>query len=356
MRQGFDETLFEKRTRPCFICKDLMDKLDEMNNALVTMVEEGYEFKSFQIGVSLPSSYMEREDDVRSRLGVKGRNNIKSQLARYLREMFKDSVGKDLDNTSPDLRINLTVCDNNEFFFDIVPTSVTIACKYLKKERGLPQKQQRLAFAKPSISNKEFQHGTMNSLEELISEYLRRITSGARVKFSWIGSEDRESLVLGGGRPFFAEIAKPKRRLIDKHTVNLGQKAIELFVLGTSNKPPQYPMRFVSKTRIYITAERIINRKDLESLASLNGCAVKFKSKGKTVTKVVYEATIASVNGSSMELEIIADGGLHIKQFVGGKEYCDPNVSKLLGYRCECLNFDVIDINLSKGTFQGSSR
>ena len=46
-----------------------------------------------------------------------------------------------------------------------------------------------------------------------MSEYLKQITSGVRVKFSWIGGEDKESLVLGKGRPFFAEIIEPKRRI-----------------------------------------------------------------------------------------------------------------------------------------------
>jgi tRNA pseudouridine synthase 10 len=349
IRQGFDKGLFQKGASPCFICNDLMDKLDAINNALVAKVKEGYEFKSFQIGVSLPSSYVEREDDVRSRLRVKGRNNIKSQLVKNLREMFKKSLSKELDNLSPDLRINLAINDNNEFFFDIVPTSVILACRYLKKERGIPQKQERQSFARTLPSNKEFQHGTFFSLEELISEYLKRITAGVKVKFSWIGSEDKDSLVLGNGRPFFAEVIKPKRRLIDEHTVNLGEKGIELFVLGTSKNLPQYPLRFVSTTRIYISAERIINRKDLECLASLNGSTIKFKNKSKTVSKAVHKARIGKVNGKDLELEITADSGLHIKQFVGGKEYCEPNISRLLGLRCECLNFDIVDISLPNG-------
>ena len=62
-----------------------------------------------------------------------------------------------------------------------------------------------------------------------MSEYLKQITSGVNVKFSWIGGEDKESLVLGKGRPFFAEIIKPKRRIIVEHNVSLNEKGIELF-------------------------------------------------------------------------------------------------------------------------------
>ncbi|HZD36971.1 MAG TPA: hypothetical protein VE130_17335, partial [Nitrososphaeraceae archaeon] len=73
----------------CFICNNLMGKLELINNALISKVEDDYEFRTFQIGVSLPSSYIEREDKVRSKLRIRGKNSIKNQFLSNLREMLK---------------------------------------------------------------------------------------------------------------------------------------------------------------------------------------------------------------------------------------------------------------------------
>jgi tRNA pseudouridine synthase 10 len=182
------------------------------------------------------------------------------------------------------------------------------------------------------------------SLEAVISEYLKQITSGTKVKFSWIGGEDKESLVLGKGRPFFAEIIKPKRRIITKHYISLKEKGIELFVLGASKNLPQYPMKFVSMIRISIIAERLVSSKELERLPSLSGRTITFRNKKRIISRDVHSVKLGEIDGKNFELEIIAEGGLHIKQFVGGNEYCEPNISTTLGLRCECLNFDIIDI------------
>ena len=42
----------------------------------------------------------------------------------------------------------------------------------------------------------------------------------------------------------------------------------------------------------------------------------------------------------------VADGGLMIKQLVGGEEYMKPNISEILGMKCECLMFDILDVQI----------
>jgi tRNA pseudouridine synthase 10 len=330
----------------CFICNNLMSKLEIINNALVCRMREGYEFRTFQIGVSLPSSYIEREDNIRSRLRLKGRNGIKSQFLSDLREMFKLALNKEIDFISPDLRIDLIINEDNAFFFNITPSPIVLACKYVKKRRGIPQKHKGLAIPNDQILENDSQGYNSFSLEEVISGYLKQLTSGVKVKFSWIGGEDKESLVLGKGRPFFAEIVKPKRRIIPEHNISLKDNGIELFVLSASKSLPQYPMKFDSMTRVSIIAERLVSNKELERLPSLSGRTIWFRNKKRIIRRDVHSVKVRKINGRNFDLEIIAEGGLHIKQFVGGKEYCEPNVSTILGLRCECLKFDIIDVLL----------
>lgn len=321
-----------------------MNKLETINKALVSKLSNGYEFKTFQIGVTLPSSYVEREDNIRSRLRIKGGNSIKNQILSNLREMFKHSLKKESDYISPDLRINLVIKEDNEFFFNIIPTQVVLACKYLKKKRGIPQKRTRLTDSESHLLEDKYYWNESSSLEEAISKYLMQITSGVKVKFSWIGGEDKESLVLGKGRPFFAEIIMPKRRIITEHSISLSEGGIELFVLSALKNMPQYPIKFVSLTRVSIVAEKLVSSKQLEVVPSLIGQTIRFRNKKRIISREVHSVRIGKIDGKTFELEIAAEGGLHIKQFVGGKEYCEPNISSILGLRCECLNFDIIDV------------
>jgi len=343
-RQGFTDRWNLKEPKECSICNNLMSKLEIINNSLVSRMREGYEFRTFQIGLSLPSAYIEREDNIRSRLRVKGRNSIKNQFLSDLREMFKHALNKEMDYISPDLRIDLIINENNEFFFNIIPTPIVLACKYLKKRRGIPQKHKDVAITKEQLLEGDFHRDNCFSLEDEVSGYLKQLTSGVKVKFSWIGGEDKESLVLGKGRPFFAEIIKPKRRIITEHNISLREKGIELFVLSASKNLPQYPMKFDSMTRVSIIAERLVSNKELECLPSLGGRTVWFRNKKRIIRRDVHSVKVGKIDGKKFDLEIIAEGGLHIKQFVGGKEFCEPNVSTMLGLRCECLNFDIIDV------------
>lgn len=344
IRQGFIDRKNMKEPLECLICNNLMSKLETINNALVSKVSDGYEFRTFQIGVTLPSSYVEREDNIRSRLRVKGENSIKNQFLSNLREMFKHALNKEMDYISPDLRINLVINEDNEFFFNIIPTPVVLACKYLKKRRGLPQKRTGLTIPKGHLVEGNSHRDESSSLEEAVSEYLKQITSGVKVKFSWIGGEDKESLVLGKGRPFFAEIMKPKRRIIAEHHTSLTDGGIELFVLSALKDIPQFPLKFISLTRISIVAEKLVSSKQLEGLPSLIGRRIRFRNKKRITIREVHGVRIGKIDGKNFELELAAEGGLHIKQFVGGKEYCEPNISTILGLRCECLNFDIIDV------------
>ena len=45
-----------------------------------------------------------------------------------------------------------------------------------------------------------------------------------------------------------------------------------------------------------------------------------------------------------LELHLVAEGGLAIKQFVEGREYISPNVSTAPNLQCECLFFDILDV------------
>src|SRR5919112_799272 len=72
----------------CFICRGLMNKIDLINKKIISAVNNVYEFDSFLIGATIPNEYYEREDQIRSKFKIRGKENVKVQLTKELRRRF----------------------------------------------------------------------------------------------------------------------------------------------------------------------------------------------------------------------------------------------------------------------------
>ncbi len=60
-----------KSSRPCYICRGLMDNLGAIANSILAAVK-GFEFDTFLIGATLSTQLYEREDIMRARLKIRG--------------------------------------------------------------------------------------------------------------------------------------------------------------------------------------------------------------------------------------------------------------------------------------------
>ncbi|MER3408430.1 MAG: hypothetical protein C4292_06890, partial [Nitrososphaera sp.] len=179
------------------------------------------------------------------------------------------------------------------------------------------------------------------------ARHLVLATQGHAPRFSWVGSEDRESLVLGSGRPFYAKISDPKVR---RPKLRFSEPCIEARITAVLDDDiPDVQARFVTKTRIDVRCDRPVTAEDAKKLRSaLAGLEVKFQNKSKMATKKIHSVQARKTGDSNLSLTVTADGGLPIKQFVGGEEYIEPSISKLLAAKCECTTFDVLAVDLVK--------
>jgi tRNA pseudouridine synthase 10 len=184
---------------------------------------------------------------------------------------------------------------------------------------------------------------SFDSIEGVIAEHLMSRTGGQTPKFSWLGSEDRSSLVLGKGRPFYAKIFDPRKRKLGR--IRIRDKSVAA-VLSSAGKSTVPPMRFAVKTRIVIRCDRNVSKEDLAKLRSLAGKEIRFDNRSKIATKKINSAVARRIDNNTIKLTIEAEGGLMIKQFVGGQEFMSPNVSEILGTKCECVSFDILDVQV----------
>ncbi|MBD0299020.1 MAG: pseudouridine synthase, partial [Nitrososphaera sp.] len=216
---------------------------------------------------------------------------------------------------------------------------------YIKKSRGLPQKQDRCASCRGKGCNSCNYSGLSgyDSVEGIIANELVHITRGQTPKFTWMGSEAQSSLVLGSGRPFYVRVFNPKKRKLKNKTIKgNGIKAM----LNVINYIPVIQPRFTVKTKIHIRCENALTKRILKKLNSLSSSKVSFENKSKIGIKSIHSVRVRQLDSRRFTLTIVADSGLIIKQLVGGEEYMKPNISEILGMKCECLMFDILDVQI----------
>jgi tRNA pseudouridine synthase 10 len=333
-----------KSRKPCYICNGLMDLLAAIANSILAAVKD-YEFETFLIGAILSTQLYEREDAMRARLKIRGTESIKNHLTRELGMRLARLAGKKVEYANPDIRITVTVDKENNVDVEVISRPVALAGAYIKKSRGLPQKQDKCTSCAGTGCNSCNYSGLSGyeSVEGIIAKELVRITRGQVPKFTWMGSEDQSSLVLGRGRPFYVRIFNPKKRRL-KNKIIKGNGIIAM--LYAINDQQEMQPRFTVKTKIYIKCKNTLTKKNLKKLNSLTGSVVSFENKSKMAVKRIYSARIRQIDSKHFTLTIVADGGLMIKQFVGGEEYMKPNVSEILGDKCSCITFDILDVKL----------
>ncbi len=178
-----------------------------------------------------------------------------------------------------------------------------------------------------------------------------RITKGDRLKFSWIGSEDENSLVCGAGRPFFIRIWNSKTINPSERRLQFPKYGLFVRIEHFLDKLPDQPIQFIARTRIVIRASGQLRREEILKIKSLADSVVVFRNQKKVAKpseKRIYALDFVKISNEIFELDLVADGGLAIKQFVEGHEYISPNISMAANQQCECLSFDILDVNLKR--------
>ena len=329
----------------CYICKNLFSNMDHYVKMMQNISIE-YEFSTFIVGAILKQSIIERDDKLRSKFHLRGVDGIKTAITRELGKKFVKKTKKHIDHLSPDITfiINFRTEQCN-----VTTTPVFLYGRYIKDKRGLPQKGESCKDCKGKGCIFCNNHGlvSFDSVEGKISQFLYEKFETKQVKFTWIGGEDKTSLVMGDGRPFFAKLLSPKKR-----NVRLAKKSnldeITIHTLRNIDIIPNGSIRFKSKIKILVSTKNNISSNRLKKLKQLVTIPIEITdSDNKQHKKTIHRLKYKKNSLRSFIVEIEADGGIPIKHFVGGSNIT-PNISDLLGTQCSCKKFDINQIYLSK--------
>jgi len=328
----------------CYICKNLFSNIDHYVKMMQNVSTE-YEFSTFAVGAILKQSIIERDDKLRSRFHLRGVDGIKTDVTKELGKKFIRKTKKRIDHLLPDITFTINFKTEQ---CNVKTKPVFLYGRYVKDKRGLPQKEESCRDCKGKGCIFCNNHGivSFDSVEGRISKFLYEKFKTERIKFTWIGGEDKMSLVMGNGRPFFAKLLSPKKqklRLTKKSNLN----EITIHDLRKIDYIPNGSIPFKSKTNILISTKNKISSNKLKKLKQLVDAAIQITDSNKQYKKTIYKLKYKKHSLQSFVVEIVADGGIPIKKFVNGFSVI-PNISSILDTDCFCENFDVDQIYLSK--------
>ena len=334
-----------KNISECYICRNLFSSLD-FYVKMMHDISSRTEFSTFVVGATLKQSVMERDDKIRSEFHLMGVDSIKTEITRELGKRFLRKTKAKIVHLLPDITFTINFRTER---CDAKTRHLFLYGRYIKKKRGLSQKQESCKDCKGKGCIFCNYHGIVlfDSIEGKISQFLYENFETERVKFTWIGGEDKTSLVLGNGRPFFAKLSSPKKRSI-KLAKKYDFDEIAINTLRVIDHIPNGPVPFYSIIKILISTKNNISSKKLKELKQLVTIPIivsdiNSKKSKKTIHKIKYKKNSLQ----SFTAEIDADGGLPIKRFVEGKDVV-PNFSEILGTQCTCKKFDINQISLLK--------
>jgi tRNA pseudouridine synthase 10 len=295
------------------------------------------------VGAMIKPSIVDRDDFIRSEFKLKGIDSIKTDITKELGKLFSRKVKKIIDPLNPDVTFTVNLKDES---CELRSKSITLSGRYVKSQRGFPQKQKSC----DNCSGKGCRicdfHGIteFDSVEGVISKLIFKKFGGTTTKFTWIGGEDKSSLVLGTGRPFFVKIQNPFKRNVKLPDVIID--SIKLHNLKLVYESPKKSLKFNSTITVKISTESKINSTNLKKLKVLTtNPVVVYEKSGKRSEKKVFQVKYKKNSENLFTLSIKAEGGLPIKRFVIGDDI-KPGISQILDISCVSEEFDFLDVEV----------
>ena len=269
----------------CYVCKNLFKHLDHFLKLMLDKSAD-YSFKTFSIGSLIKPSVVDRDDFIRSQYKLKGIDSIKTDITKEMGKLYSKKTKKTINHLDPDITFTLNFKDE---LCELRSKSITLSGRYVKSVRGFSQKQKSCDNCSGKGCRVCNFHGIAeyDSVEGVISKLVFQKFGGTTAKFTWIGGEDKSSLVLGRGRPFFVKIQNPRKRNVKLSDASIDSIAINS--LRSVYESPKNPLKFNSVISTKISTEFQIDSKSLKKLKDLTiSPVIVYEKSGKRSEKKIF--------------------------------------------------------------------
>ncbi|MCS7110094.1 MAG: tRNA pseudouridine(54/55) synthase Pus10 [Candidatus Caldarchaeum sp.] len=339
---GLDEALHHLRSpetmkKSCELCGGLLNEtkfngLAEKAADLLT----AHEFTTFLVGAKASAEVIEREDMLRSAVGISEGEDIRNDVKREFAKRFAEITGKKIEYASPDVVITVDIFRDR---VDVFPNPVFVKGRYLKHSRELPQSVWHCGFCWGRGCEKCGYTGRKYSLSvaELVGETAKQIYMSIDYKFHAAGREDVDALVAGEGRPFILELKKPVKRYqplqeVEKQINENAKGLVTVFLESYTTRKEVRAIKLTSPATAKTYLLTAVYGVDLEEQAvkalearfrnvvvdQLTPTRVLKRRPEKLRKKTVYEVETRLVDRRTAVFRIRCQGGLYVKELVTG--------------------------------------
>lgn len=337
--------------KPCYVCNGEINPLIERAVARILEKSSEVEFDTFYIGLTLPVSIEEKDEEAKSFFKLKFGEALKNELNREINRKVGEKMNKKMRMKRPDV---LFIYDAMKDQVSMQINSIFLKSSYKKLVGGIAQTKWRGMDDKDSTP----------SIEKMLEEVLLPVYRGSRLKFHGAGREDVDVKMLGEGRPFIVEILEPKVRKIGLKTLHSEfnrrfGNMVEVSELSRASylDVPRLKLEAERKMKTYrvmFETEREVSDEELEALSvKLTGCIVDQRTplrvlkrrKDKVRRKIVYKAVFRHLKENRYEALITCSGGLYVKELLhGDEERTVPSAAKLLNTKIKIVDMEVTGI------------
>ncbi|NPA85653.1 MAG: tRNA pseudouridine(54/55) synthase Pus10 [Crenarchaeota archaeon] len=326
--------------RRCYVCGGRWEELVEEWARKVAEKLKEYEFDGFLVGCSDCGGMVERQREIISAFRLPYAETVKNSFKREVGKRVKEILGKEPDFEDPEI---VAIMDLREGKVELQIKPVFVYGRYKKVVRNVSQSKWKYPY----------------SVEEALERALKDF-GGEEVILHGSGREDVDVRALGTGRPFVAEIRRPKRR-------RLPIEGREYFDGKVYFKFERYVSRDwveriktdeAKKEKVYLAIVYVpegIEDEELKGLEEFFKDAVVSQRTPRRVLhrradlvreRKVFWVKARRLNSKSFEALIKAQGGLYIKELVSGDGgRTEPSFSSFLGKEARCASLDVVWIS-----------
>ena len=344
----------------CSICKGLFGEIEKFAN-LCTKESEGYEFSTFLVGTKIDAEIIEDEEAFWTEIGAKETESIKAEMNREIGKVLEKKIAKTVDFGNPEV-VFLIDTRFDKVVLDVTP--LFVYGRYRKHSRELPQTRWPCRECRGKGCPRCGGKGRMydSSVQDLIGPILMKHANGTEEFFHGMGREDIDARMLGNGRPFVAEVRKPRRRVLNllsiQNEINSEAKGlIDVEGLRPSNRSEVRDIKESTHPKSYRVRVRFQQPIDHGKLNELVAALAEKPISQLTPNRVAHRRAhlerkrtirdfkVESVEGFEVVFVVEADSGTYIKELMHGDEgRTKPNVAEIVGVPCEVLELDVIGI------------
>lgn len=350
------------KTKSCQLCGDVFLDLENTLEKIISIIEKSQvEFSTFLVGCRLSPDILEKEKELQEITGSTS-DSLKKEINRELGKELEVRLNREVDFDNPNLVIMMDFTRN---WVDLQTNPLFMEGRYRKLLRGIPQTRWPCRKCRGKGCERCNFTGKMypESVEELIAEKVLTASNGKESRFHGAGREDLDVRMLGGGRPFVLEIKEPKVRDLDLEELTSQinhhcQGKVEVLQLKMVGKDRRSGVK-ASSTETYkvyralVELEEEVSPEQTDALNSLKvikqrtPVRVSHRRADKIRTREVKDIKVKILDPTHLELIIDCEGGLYIKELISGdEERTQPSVASLLGTGAQCIELDVLEVNI----------